>query len=168
MAASEHLNKILFHASTSPVPPHKGNSKKNGNTFHLGTPQSAIDRISFVNFSDDDFAEMNDDNVPEIKAYMHVYEAQVPKNIPIQHDPHGSGYSDWVSPNWDQDKAIDDQKVKDIGAYENLHEDPGSVSYVMHKNMLRNNKATFVGTMPFVARAEVNDDTRILKELGYD
>lgn len=169
MAAKDHLNKILFHASLSQTPPHEGESWIHGERFHVGTLHSAVDRINYSNFTDDsmrDFTE--EEEVPEIKAYMHVYDVEVPTNLQVYQDPHGSGYDEYVQDDWDPDKAIDEKKIKDIGAYENMHEDPGSISYVVHKNMLRNNKARFVGTMPFVARAEEGDRWRIAKELGYD
>jgi len=168
MAAKDHLNKILFHASMSQTPPHEGNTMAHGNTFHLGTLEAGIDRITYSNFTDDEFAELDENVVPQVNAYMHVYEAEVPENLHIHHDPHGAGYDEFVYDEWDPDKAIDERKVKDIAAYENLHEHPGSISYVMHKNMLRNNRARFVGTMPFTVRGEENDRYRIIKELGYD
>ena len=105
MPAKDHLNKILFHASLSTTPPREGDSMVHGERFHLGTLYSAVDRINYSNFTDDVFAEMEEDVVPEVKAYMHVYEADVPKNIHVYHDPHGAGYDEYVHDDWDPDKA---------------------------------------------------------------
>jgi hypothetical protein len=163
MAAKNHLNEILFHASLSTIPPHEGDSTVHGQRFHLGTLAAAIDRISYNNFT---FREELE--VPEIEAYMHVYDVSVPQDLHMHQDPHGSGYDEYVHPHWDPDKAIKEKKVKDIAAYENLHEDPGSISYVIHKNMFTDGNIRFVGTMPFTARAEAGDRLRIQKELGYD
>jgi hypothetical protein len=169
MAAVNHLNQILFHASLSTTPPHEGDSMVYGQRFHLGTLAAAVDRINYSNFTDDALRDFTEEpEVPEIKAYMHVYDVSVPKDLHVYHDPHGSGYDEYVHDDWDPDKAVDEKKVGDIAAYENLHEDPGSVSYVVHKNMLTDGRVKFVGTMPFTARAEEGDRWRIQKELGYD
>lgn len=163
MAAHEHLNEILFHASTSTKPPHKGNGT---DTFHVGTMRAAIDRVSLNNFTDDVLSESEE--TPQVDGYMHVYEVRVPKGLHIHDDPHASGYDEYAQDDWDPDNAINESSVEDIAAYQNRHEDPGSTSYVINKNMLRNKKTTFVGTMPFTARAEADDEKRITKELGYD
>lgn len=163
MAAHEHLNEILFHASTSKTPPHKHKGK---DTFHVGTMRAASDRVSLNSFTDDVLSESEE--TPQVGGYMHVYEAEVPKGLHIHDDPHASGYDEYIQDDWNPDNAIDESSVKDIAAYQNRHEDPGSISYVINKAMFRNKKAKFVGTMPFTARAEADDDNRIMRDLGYD
>ena len=167
MSAHEHLNKILFHASTSVKPPHK-KSKKSPNTFHVGTIGSAIDRVSLNSFTDDALSEYDDESIPQVDGFMHVYDVQVPKNMHTYDDPHASGYDEYSQDDWDSENAIDESSVKDIAAYLNRHEDPGSTSYIINKNMLKNKKIKYVGTMPFTARAEAGDEKRIMKELGYE
>lgn len=167
MPAYEHLNQVLFHASTSSKPPHKG-SKKSPNTFHVGTISSAIDRVSLSSFTDDALSKYDDESIPQVGGFIHVYEVQVPKNMHIYDDPHASGYDEYSQDDWDPKNAIDESTINDVAAYQNRHEDPGSISYVIHKNMLKNKKANYVGTMPFTARAEAEDEKRIMKELGYD
>ena len=168
MAAHEHLNKILFHASTSNKPPHNNNSKKNLNTFHVGTLQSAIDRVSLNSFTDDMLSEHDENSIPQINGFMHVYDVQVPKNMHIHDDPHASGYDEYSQDDWDSENAINEPSVTNVAAYLNRHEDPGSTSYIINKNTLKNKKTNYVGTMPFTARAEADDEKRIMKELGYD
>ena len=167
MAAHEHLNKILFHASTSNKPPHKGNNQ-NADTFHIGTIGAAIDRVSLSAFTDDFLAKHDENSIPQVDGFMHVYDVQVPKNLHIHDDPHASGYDEYSQDDWDSENAIDESSVKDVAAYLNRHEDPGSTSYIINKNMLKNKKANYVGTMPFTARAEAGDEKRIINELGYD
>lgn len=130
--------------------------------------RAAIDRVSMNTFTDDMMSEYDENETPQVGGYMHVYEAKVPKGLRVHDDPHASGYDEYAQDDWDADNAIDESSVKDIAAYQNRHEDPGSVSYVMNKQMLRNKGAKFVGTMPFSARAEANDAERIMKDLGYD
>ena len=162
MSASEHLNHILFHASTSAIPPHK--QKKNSNSsFHVGTLQAAIDRIHLYHF-DDDALKLED---PQVNAYMHVYETSVPKNAHIYDDPSASGYSDYHAPDWDIDNAIDEDNIINVTPYINRHEDPGSISYVIPKSSIRAKNTKYVGAIPFVARPVADDDKRITRELGY-
>jgi len=164
MTAYEHLNKILFHASTEEAPPHKQN-KKNNPVFHAGTIKAAIDRIHLGQFTDD---VLSSEENPQVNAYMHVYETAVPENAHVYDDPSASGYSDYHDPEWDGDNSIDESKVTEVTPYTNRHEDYGSTSYAIPKSSLRNKKTKYVGTMPFVARAEANDEERIINELGFN
>jgi hypothetical protein len=164
MAAHEHLNKILFHASTEEIPPHKQN-KKNNPVFHVGTIKAAIDRVHLGQFTDD---VLSSEENPQVNAYMHVYEVAIPENAHVYDDPSSSGYSDYHDPEWDGDNSIDERIVKEVTPYINRHEDYGSISYVIPKSSLKNKKTKYVGTMPFVARAEANDEERIISELGFN
>lgn len=163
MAASDHLNEILFHASTSPTPPHK-QRKKNQPSFHVGTLKAAIDRIHLGQFTDEDLGNVEN---PQVNAYMHVYETRVPKDAHVYDDPSASGYTDYHDPDWDIENAIDETSVTEVTPYVNRHEDPGSTSYIIPKSSIRSKNAKYVGTMPFVARPEAYDDERIMSELGY-
>jgi hypothetical protein len=162
MAASEHLNEILFHASTNAVPPHK-QRKSNQPSFHVGTLKAAIDRIHLGQFDDDALMDEN----PQVNAYMHVYETKVPKGAHVYDDPSASGYSEYHHPDWDINNAINENNITEVTPYINRHEDPGSTSYVIPKSSIRAKNTKYVGTMPFVARPEADDDERITRELGY-
>jgi hypothetical protein len=157
-------NIILFHASTNEVPPHKQNEKNNP-VFHAGTIRAAIDRIHLGQFTDDVLsAEEN----PQVTAYMHLYECTTIENAHIYDDPSASGYSDYHDPEWDGDNSIDEANIQEVTPYTNRHEDYGSISYAIPKGSLQNDQTKYVGTIPFLARAEAYDEDRIIRELGFD
>lgn len=169
MAANDHLNQILFHASLSATPPHKSRKKnEHGDVIHAGTVKAAIDRIHYGYLSDDDNYDFDSETPPQINAYMHVYEAQVPKNAHVYDDPSASGYTEYHDPNWESENAIDENNLKEVTPYINRHEDYGSTSYAIPKQSIRQKKTKYIGSMPFTARAEIDDDVRIKKELGFD
>jgi hypothetical protein len=155
---------ILFHASTDEVPPHKQN-KKNNPVFHAGTIRSAIDRIHLGQFTDD---VLSSEENPQVNAYMHVYEIAISEDAHVYDDPSASGYSDYHDPEWDGHNSIDERNVTEVTPYTNRHEDYGSISYAIPKSSLQKKQTEYVGVMPFVARAEVNDEERITRELGFD
>lgn len=156
--------RIVFHSSTDPTPPHT-EGKSTNQRFHVGTIGAAIERTQFAHFNE--WSEWDDDAPDVVSAWIHSYEIDVPNDLHVYDDPHGSGYDEFTHPDWEPSKALCENSVSEIAAYRNLHEDAMSVSYVIHKIMFCKGSAVFVGSLPFTVRAEIGERQRIETDLGY-
>jgi len=107
------------------------------------------------------------ENTPQVNAYMHVYEATLPKGMHSYEDPHSSGYSDYESDDYDDDNIVPENTNK-IVRYTNRHEDPGSRSYIIPRRNVDGKLVKHVGTIPFTLKSEFGSEDSAIRELGYD